>query len=216
MSIQIRHISDPSEEEMLRAANVLHEAFGKQYFLGALGGNQSLVEPFLLGHVKAAVIGGNLYVAELPNEGIVGVALWFGPGQKFLGSSEQLNAGWNQTMDQLNETARKWWDKFLIFVDEVAEKIFGDGQKLASYHLQTFGVLPDHQKKGYGTLLMKTVQQKAAKESTTVTVETMGESAVPIYKGMGFQVIGPVVVDTPSGAKANAYGFKVERSLPPV
>jgi hypothetical protein len=55
-----------------------------EYFLSALGGDKSLVEPFLLGHIKATVIGGQLFVAELPGTGIVGVGLWFGPGQKFL------------------------------------------------------------------------------------------------------------------------------------
>jgi hypothetical protein len=32
----------------------------------------------------ATIIGGQLFIAELPGNGIVGVALWFGPGQKFL------------------------------------------------------------------------------------------------------------------------------------
>jgi hypothetical protein len=52
--------------------------------MSALGGNEALVEPFLLAHVKATLFGGELYVAQLPAGRIVGVALWFGPGQKFL------------------------------------------------------------------------------------------------------------------------------------
>ena len=47
-------------------------------------GDEKLVEPFLLAHVRATIIGGRLYVAELPDDGIVGVGLWFGPNQKFL------------------------------------------------------------------------------------------------------------------------------------
>ncbi|KAJ7910652.1 hypothetical protein B0H13DRAFT_600824 [Mycena leptocephala] len=82
-----------AEEETREAARVLHEAFEKKYFLHALGGDQSLVEPFLMAHVKATIIGGQLFIAELPGTGIVGVALWFGPGQKYLSSDEQRNAG---------------------------------------------------------------------------------------------------------------------------
>jgi hypothetical protein len=85
-----------AEEETREAVRVLHEAFEKslfryclflalaskmdalEYFLHALGGDQSLVEPFLMAHAKATIIGGQLFI------GIVGVALWFGPGQKFL------------------------------------------------------------------------------------------------------------------------------------
>lgn len=138
-----------AEQETREATRVLHEAFGKsvshyfsslafssepdslEYFLPALGDDRSLVEPFLLAHVKATIIGGQLFIAELPGTGIVGVALWFGPGQKLLSrfvragyitsgvqyrrvfSDEQRNAGWNQTMEVLNDACRKWWDNVM-------------------------------------------------------------------------------------------------------
>ncbi|KAJ7817842.1 hypothetical protein B0H14DRAFT_2840954 [Mycena olivaceomarginata] len=188
MAISVRHVQETRE-----ATRVLHEAFGKRYFLPALGKDQSLVEPFLLAHVKATIIGGQLFVAELPGTGIVGVALWFGPGQKFLSSNEQRNAGWNQTMEVLNDACQKWWDNFLSLADTVPDRLYGPGQQLASYHLQTFGVLPEHQKKGYGMALMT-----AAKlTSTDIVVETMGETAV----------LGPEVIKTPGG-EAKAYCFR--------
>lgn len=56
------------------------------YFIGSLGGDRSLVTPFLRAHLNAAVIDGKIYFAEDPFDGVVGVAIWFGPGQKFLGS----------------------------------------------------------------------------------------------------------------------------------
>jgi GNAT superfamily N-acetyltransferase len=44
--------------------------------------------------------------------------------------------------------------------DTVPDRLYGPGQQLASYHLQTFGVLPEHQKKGYGMALMTAVEEK--------------------------------------------------------
>ncbi|KAJ7437814.1 hypothetical protein B0H11DRAFT_1935662 [Mycena galericulata] len=89
---------------------------------------------------------------NLPGVGIVGVGLWFGPGQKFLSSAEQRNAGWNQTMEVLDDSCRKWWDnvrnlvfssiisesqleQFLSLADTVPHKLYGPGQQVASYHL---------------------------------------------------------------------------------
>jgi len=205
MSISVRHVPNPSDAEVHKATSVLHEAFKRKYFLSALG-DESLVEPFLLAHVKATVIGGQLYVAELADIGIVGVALWFGPGQKFLSSDEQRNAGWNRIMEMVDEKYQKWWDNFLSFVDDVADRLYGPGKQTASYHLQTFGVLPEHQKKGYGTALMKAVEKRAVAESKNVVLETLGESAVPVYRRMGFEVLGPEILNTGS-KNANAYGF---------
>ncbi|PPQ68716.1 hypothetical protein CVT26_003622 [Gymnopilus dilepis] len=206
MSITVRHLVEPSEEEVRRATHVLHEAFSRRYFLFALG-DEKLVEPFLLAHVRATVIGGRLYVAELPDDGIVGVGLWFGPNQKFLSSQEQLNAGWNQTMDVLDEKHRTWWTNFLQAVDDVTDKLYGLGQQLAAYHLQTVGVLPEHQKRGYGTALLNAVERQAANESKNVVLETLGEKAVPVYQRMGFEVLGPVPMNTGSST-SNAYGFR--------
>ncbi|KAJ6542606.1 hypothetical protein B0H19DRAFT_1310247 [Mycena capillaripes] len=183
-----------------------------EYFLPALGGDQSLVEPFLLAHVKVTIIGGQLFIAEILGSGIVDAALWFGPGQKFLSSDEQRNAGWNQTMGVLNDAYRKWWDNFLFLADTVPDRLYGPGQQLTSYHLQTFGVLPEHQKKGYGMALMSSVEDKAKLTSADIVVETMGEVAVPIYRKLGFEVLGPEVIKTPNG-EANAYCFRKHTGL---
>ncbi|KAJ6504630.1 hypothetical protein C8R47DRAFT_1174601 [Mycena vitilis] len=207
MSISVRHAVEPTDQEIQEATRVLHEAFGKRYFLGALR-DESLVEPFLLAHVKATVIGGQIFIAELPGTGIVGVGLWFGPGQKFLSSPEQRSAGWDQTMQVLDDDSQRWWDNFLTITDEVPEKLYGPGQQLASYHLQTFGVLPEHQKKGYGMAIMRAVEEKAKLTSTDIVLETMGDGAVPIYKKMGFEVLGPEVINLSPLREANGYGFK--------
>lgn len=41
-----------------------------------------------------------------------------------------------------------------------AEKFFGPGVKLASYHLQLLGVHPEHQRHGIATQLMAVVHEK--------------------------------------------------------
>ncbi|KAJ7465269.1 hypothetical protein FB451DRAFT_1370112 [Mycena latifolia] len=186
MSISVRHATNPTELEIQEAAKVLHEAFQRQYFLSVLGGDETLVEPFLLAHVRATILGGQLYIAQLPDAQLVGIAL-----------EDQRNAGWNQTMQVLDETTQKC----------IPERLYGPGQKLAAYHLQTFGVLPEHQKKGYGMALMSAVEEKAKLTSNNMVLETMDEARIPIYKKLGFEVSGPETVKTPNG-QVNAYCFR--------
>lgn len=52
--------------------------------------------------------------------------------------------------------------QFLPKYQDQTDKALGDGIKLASWHLQTFGVLPELQGKGIGTALMDAVKEKVA------------------------------------------------------
>ena len=57
-----------------------------EFFLSALGGDASLVRPLVHAIVSAAVVEGQVWTASSDEAGIIGVALWFGPGIDFLGS----------------------------------------------------------------------------------------------------------------------------------
>jgi hypothetical protein len=57
------------------------------YFFDALGGDESLVRQLLRAHITTALFAGDeVYYAEIPGQGVVGVSVWFGPGQMFLNS----------------------------------------------------------------------------------------------------------------------------------
>ncbi len=56
------------------------------YILGGYNGHlktPSLMSEFNRAVVHAGLVGGQLYVAELPDVGIVGAAIWYGPGEAF-------------------------------------------------------------------------------------------------------------------------------------
>lgn len=55
-----------------------------EYFKSSLGVKDEFVRPCARAHLMSGVIGGEIHVAELPGVGIVGVAMWFRPGQKML------------------------------------------------------------------------------------------------------------------------------------
>lgn len=51
-----------------------------------VGGHTELLPSFFGCHFKAALIGGSVYVAETKENGIVGTAIWLGPGEAIQGS----------------------------------------------------------------------------------------------------------------------------------
>ena len=56
----------------------------------SIGGHKSLLYSFNRAIIGAGMVGGKVYVAELPVEGegkkVVGAAAWFGPGEALLAS----------------------------------------------------------------------------------------------------------------------------------
>jgi len=209
MTVTVRLLENPTGEEIRRTLDVLDEAFNKKYFLSALG-DPSLPREILQVHIDTALIdkGGLVYVAETPEDGIVGSAIWFGPGHKFLATEAQKQAGWYQLMDKLQKPYRDWWDYFLAIYDEYTSDVFGPGVKLAGYHLQLFGVHPNHQRKGYGTAMIQLVEAKAKAVGVCTCLETAGTSAVPVYRSLGFEVKDPIPVKVAaSEATFPFYGF---------
>ncbi|KAI0649020.1 acyl-CoA N-acyltransferase [Trametes meyenii] len=199
MAIHVEEITHPSEAALDAYAKLLAEAFHYSYFGGGLGNDKDLQEPFLRVHLTAALAAGEgeIHVATLDDVGPVGVALWFGPGQKFLDSEAQRKAGWDQFMAKLAPQYRDWWARFLKQYDILVEQSLGPGVKLGGYHLQLIGVSPDHQRKGVATALMKYAETKAHAVHVPSVLETVGATNVEIYKSLGYEIGGSGPIDAP-------------------
>lgn len=57
--------------------NVLINKFN----LMLVGGNTTLLSSLYRLQAKAALEGGSIYVAEAPGEGVLGIDIWYGPGE---------------------------------------------------------------------------------------------------------------------------------------
>ncbi|KAI9066265.1 hypothetical protein FKP32DRAFT_1674011 [Trametes sanguinea] len=206
MSATVRQVTSPSEAELDKYVKLLAEAFHYQFFAGGLGGDKSLQEPIIHAHVAAALVNGEgeVHVAELPEVGPVGVSVWFGPGHKFLATDAQRNAGWNQLMDRLPAQYREWWTTFLKQYDDLVDKTVGGSVKLGGYHLQLIGVVPEHQKKGVATALMKYAENKAHAARVPTLLETVGSTNVQVYKSLKYEVAGSGPLSAPPPSPADA------------
>ncbi|KAI0831938.1 hypothetical protein BC628DRAFT_1350649 [Trametes gibbosa] len=201
----IREVSSPSEAELNEYAKILAESFDYNLFGAGLGNDKSLQEPFILAHLNAALVSGEgqVHVAELPGVGVAGVAVWFGPGYKFLDSKAQRNAGWDEIMSRLEPQYQDWWETFLATYDELVEKSLGSGVKLGAYHLQLIGVAPKHQKKGVAGALTRYAEAKAHAVHVRSVLETVGAVNVSIYKALGYGVAGSGPIKSPPPYEGN-------------
>ncbi|KAH9849859.1 hypothetical protein C2E23DRAFT_887840 [Lenzites betulinus] len=195
--VVVRHVTTASESEVALYAKVVAEAFEYQYFSPGLGGDRSLQLPFLIAHLNAALKTGEgeVHVAELPGVGAAGVALWFGPGHKFLATEAQRKQGWDDIMNGLDPKYSGWWDTFLTTYDILVEKSLGPGVKLGGYHLQLIGVSPEHQKKGVAKALTDFAEAKATRVPSVL--ETVGATNVTIYKALKYEVAGSGPIQSP-------------------
>ncbi|KAI9000437.1 acyl-CoA N-acyltransferase [Trametes punicea] len=202
MSVTIREVTELSEAEMDKYNKLLAEAFHYQLFGGALGNDRSLQEPMMRAHLAPALVNGSgeVHVAELPDVGAVGVAIWFRPGHTYLDSDAQRNAGWNELMDRLPTQYSDWWATFLKEYDELAEKTIGREVKRGGYHLQLIGVVPEYQRKGIGTALIRYAENKAHALKVPTTIETIGAFNVRIYQSLGYKVAGSGHLTSPPPA----------------
>ncbi|TBU51883.1 hypothetical protein BD310DRAFT_953029 [Dichomitus squalens] len=199
MALIVRQVIQPSEDELGIYSKLLAEAFGYAFFGGALNNDKALQEPMMSAHMNAALLEnvGEVDIAELPDVGVVGVAVWFHPGHEYLDSDSQLNAGHNQVMTRLSAELQSWWKEFLETYGKLTDRVLGHGVKLGAYHLQLIGVSPVHQRKGVATALMRYIEAKACKDCVPCTVETVGKTNISIYEAMGYLVKGTGPIKTP-------------------
>jgi len=54
-------------------------------------------------------------------------------------------------------------EQFIDLYNDLAENAFGSGAKLAAYHLQMFGVMPERQRQGIGRALIEFVEEKVCR-----------------------------------------------------
>ncbi|EIN04126.1 hypothetical protein PUNSTDRAFT_47662 [Punctularia strigosozonata HHB-11173 SS5] len=182
-AIQVRHAAKPTSAELDRAATVLEQAFKDDAFVNAcIGGDQSLNFAFQRATIAATAIGGQL-------------------------CEDQGEAGFNELLEKKFPPELSQWWTFLPKYEQQVEHALGEGQKLASWHLQMFGVLPELQNKGIGTALMQAIVPKAHAEGKAVVLETETERNMLMYKHWKYESKSHEQYENVSG------GFPISRKV---
>ncbi|KLO13648.1 hypothetical protein SCHPADRAFT_903980 [Schizopora paradoxa] len=197
--VRVRKLIKPCENDIDRSARTLADAFkGDIFTKNLLGGSTDEALAFHLQRcqIAAAVVGGEVYVAEIPSgiqlagdggpeteNRIVGAALWFPPGREMLDSNEQLQAGPADFLALLEPSLLDWWKAvFLPGFSTLADKAYGKGGKLNSWHLLQIGVHPMYQRRGIASHLIEVVKKKALSSNSIITLEAETELNVRLSR----------------------------------
>ncbi|CAA7270611.1 unnamed protein product [Cyclocybe aegerita] len=189
----IRKLETMDNKESKQADAFLAAAFENDKFTDvATGGDRAIFGPFWRSLMVAGLHGGEVYVAEHATEKvIIAAAVWYGPGRALYDSSDQREKAWPICADRFRPEITKWWETYLLpKYASFCEEAFGEGVKLASWHLQAFAVEPKFQHKGIARTLIEKMKQKACMDGIPLTLEATADYNVDIYKRLGFSVKG--------------------------
>ncbi|PPQ90531.1 hypothetical protein CVT25_015821 [Psilocybe cyanescens] len=183
-----------------------------------MGGNVDLSPLQIRANLQAALIGGEVHVITIGQrpEDIVGVAIWFPPGSSafsrrafYLRIEEQRAAGWNQFLESIPESLRKWWiEYFSPAMTRLSADTLGPGYSHDAWHLHIFGVMKSHHRKGYGKALLRLAEDQAKETHSPIVLETTTDVDVQIYKRLGFKVCGETNIESAQGIARIRLMFK--------
>lgn len=178
--VRVRLLEHPTDEEIEEATAVAVRSFPWDNIAISMTGNK----PELFSHIYrmqfgAARVAGRTYVVSpQDSDKILAAGLWFGPGTTMMKTEEQRAAGYNQFLDMLDETTRHWWTFEYREALKAVDAAYGKEGILPSWYANLIATDPEHQGKGYGTLLVQAGIRSAKEDNTFAALGTSSQKLV--------------------------------------
>ncbi|XP_006463602.1 hypothetical protein AGABI2DRAFT_144875 [Agaricus bisporus var. bisporus H97] len=138
---------------------------------------------------------GYIYVSLFEEE-IVGVALWFGPGDELFATEEQRAAHYDKWNQERGPALVQWWN---VNQAPPVNQLVKNSRK-DTWSLSLLAVSPHHRRRRIAYNLCKFVMDKAMAQGEGASVLTQSQDNVKIYETMGFSMFGDVkIVGGPGG-----------------
>ncbi|KAK7464747.1 hypothetical protein VKT23_005954 [Stygiomarasmius scandens] len=202
MAYTLRQLSSSAatDAEIDAVVKCLDAAFAEDHFtLVCIGGKPTsngqveadldLMYDWNKAPVIAALLAGEVHVAETFDHGISGAAVWFGPGQDLFGSEDQRDTALVPLLDKLSLELSQWLETdFLPRYKNFTDNAFGSNTKTNSWHLQCIGTIPEERGKGIATALIDVIRAK--KGDVKMVLETETAENLKFYNKNGFEVKG--------------------------
>jgi len=162
-----------------------------------VGGNEALRGPLFRAIVGAGAVEGSFFTASDSSDNIVSIGIWFKPGKVMMDSEVQQKAGWIEFYNAISPEAQDWWMKeFYPRHDAALTACMGPDITKNSWFANLVATHPSHQRKGYGTAIVKEVCKLAAAEGVVAALGTQKERNVAWYEKLGFKLKGRIEFGT--------------------
>jgi len=203
--IEISLLTNPSEVALQHLASLLGDAFAQDPItLPILGGNRELAAPHMYAHLKAGLLGGEVYVACRNGEGperAVGCTVWYPPGKEFIDVKDLVPE--RQEVDsQLSAEAAQWKKDvfFPLYDGEIAGRCLGSfAERRDLHYLQIIGTSPACQKQGIAGKLLADGVVRADVNGWPIALETCTPQNIRFYEKFGIKVLGQDIIPSDSG-----------------
>ncbi|KAJ7071440.1 hypothetical protein C8F01DRAFT_434071 [Mycena amicta] len=200
MPLTIAVLREPTDDQIeqlvqlcLRAYNAGEETWDISVKTLA-GGNTAGLTSFFRASIRAAV-GGEIHVVSEDGDTsgpIRGLALWQPPGVEAFSTPQQQTI-LQEFVSQLSPEAKEWHkNTYRTGFARLTERALGPRGKLKSWYLSLLAVEPEYQRRGAAKALITAVESKA--NGAALTLAATNELNVHIYKRLGFEVRGSMVM----------------------
>jgi GNAT superfamily N-acetyltransferase len=197
----VRTLLDPSDADLAKAVEVLNAAYAtSEPALYAAAGPDHFADilPALnAANLKAAALAGEIYVAEDHQGKFVGVGIGFGPGREIFDSEDQTTQALHILVSRLPPDVHAWNQTMTPQIDQFKTAAFGNASK-TQWCVQRLGVLPEYQRRGIGSRLVKHICNKSSGYS--VTSQATDDRCIKLYTSLGFKIRAFVPIDAPHGS----------------
>ncbi|KAK7032905.1 N-acetyltransferase domain-containing protein [Favolaschia claudopus] len=204
MAFHVRLASQISDRELEDAVDVCVKAYvGETASNSMVGGDESLKPLIWRAMIRAGLLAGEVYLAMDDASGkVIGVAIWFPPGQSLFDSEEQRALGFDDFMKRLSpETQEFWANSYIPVVDKYLAGVIGPEGVRETQYLNQLATDPAYQKQGVATLLLKTVHDKLAQSNTRPMFAhcAANEKNARFYESCGYTIRGSMHLHAPTG-----------------
>ncbi|KAF9479333.1 hypothetical protein BDN70DRAFT_858657 [Pholiota conissans] len=200
MAHNVESIEKPTELQIEAAVALMLRAMDGDISVDSMtGGNDNLRALLFRSMIRAAAIEGSFYIANDGSDEIFTIGIWFGPGKQMFSTETQRNEGWMDFFNALTPEMQGWWGTvFHAKHEETLNSLLGP-KYVDGWFANIIATDPVHQRQGYGSALVNSVCQRAAKEGKICALATQNEKNTEWYKSLGFKVVGQVEIPAPTG-----------------
>ncbi|EIW53307.1 uncharacterized protein TRAVEDRAFT_31514 [Trametes versicolor FP-101664 SS1] len=181
--IVVRKMSNPSEEEVERAVQVLANAFKDDVGIESFsGGSARIARDIYRRSIRGCLARGEVYLG-LVNDELHGVALLIAPGADWAFYDQE-----DFTRD-LSTYLYEWYTyHYMPTYDELYRNALPSGQRgrRDAWNLKLLAVDPEFQRRGIGRALLGSICKQADAGATCVTADVKSPNLVQWFRQSGF------------------------------
>ncbi|KAF8207231.1 acyl-CoA N-acyltransferase [Mycena galopus ATCC 62051] len=202
--VQLVHTMVCAERELDEAVDVCDRAYIGELASGSMvGGDEHLKALIWRAMIRAGLLAGEVYFAiDNSSHKVVGVAVWFPPGNSLFDSAEQRALGFDDFMQKLSPEAQEFWaNSYVPLVDKFLAEVLGPDGMRDSQYLNQLATDPEFQKQGVATMLLKTVHNRFAESDAPPMFAhcAANEKNARFYESCGYTVRGQMYMEAPTG-----------------